>query len=69
MEFYTNILNAIGNTPLIELTRISRVPIFAKAEYMNPGRSIKDRVALYLIEEAEKEGSLKQGMRIAEATS
>jgi len=69
MEFYTNILNAIGNTPLLELVRLSDVPIFAKAEYMNPGGSIKDRVALYLIEEAEKDGSLKPGMTIMEATS
>jgi cysteine synthase A len=69
MEFYTNILNVIGNTPLLELSRIAEVPIFAKAEYMNPGGSIKDRVALYLIEEAEKDGTLRPGMRIAEATS
>jgi len=69
MEFYTNILNAIGNTPLLELRRLADVPIFAKAEYMNPGGSIKDRVALYLIEEAEKDGSLKPGMTIMEASS
>jgi cysteine synthase A len=69
MEFYTNILNTIGNTPLLELARLGNVPIFAKAEYMNPGGSIKDRVALYLIEEAEKDGSLRPGMTIVEATS
>lgn len=69
MEFYTNILNAIGNTPLLKLARLSDVPIFAKAEYMNPGGSIKDRVALYIIEEAEKDGSLKPDMTIMEATS
>ena len=69
MEFYTNILNTIGNTPLLELARLGSVPIFAKAEYMNPGGSIKDRVALYLIEEAEKDGSLRRGMTILEATS
>ena len=69
MEFYTNILNAIGNTPLLELVQLSDMPIFAKAEYMNPGGSIKDRVALYMIEEAEKDGSLKPGMTIVEASS
>ncbi|MBN1558572.1 MAG: cysteine synthase A [Lentisphaerae bacterium] len=69
MEFYTNILNAIGETPLFELARLSDPPIFAKAEYMNPGGSIKDRVALYIIKQAEKQGLLKPGMTIIEATS
>jgi cysteine synthase A len=69
MEFYTNILNVIGNTPLLELERLGPVPIYAKAEHMNPGGSIKDRVARYLIEEAEKDGTLKTGMTIVEATS
>jgi len=69
MEFYTNILNTIGNTPMLDLARVCDVPIFAKAEYMNPGGSIKDRVARYLIEQAEKEGALKPGMTIIEATS
>jgi cysteine synthase len=69
MEFYTNILNTIGNTPLLKLARLSSVPIYAKAEFLNPGGSIKDRIALYLIEEAEKEGTLKKGMTIIEATS
>ncbi|MFO7870376.1 MAG: cysteine synthase A [Kiritimatiellia bacterium] len=69
MEFYTNILNAIGNTPLLELVRIAETPIFAKAEYMNPGGSIKDRVAFYLLDQAEKDGTLKPGMRIFEASS
>jgi cysteine synthase A len=69
MEFYTNILNTIGNTPLLELRRLSDTPIFAKAEHMNPGGSVKDRVARYIIEEAEKAGDLKPGMTIIEATS
>ncbi|MBN1699831.1 MAG: cysteine synthase A [Spirochaetales bacterium] len=69
MEFFTNILNTIGNTPLLKLARMGAVPIFAKAEFMNPAGSIKDRVALYLIEQAEKEGKLKPGMTIIEATS
>ena len=69
MEYYTNILNTIGNTPMLELTRISNGTVFAKAEFLNPGGSIKDRVAKYLIEGAEKAGDLKPGMTIAEATS
>jgi cysteine synthase A len=69
MEFFTNILNTIGNTPLLKLARIGTVPIFAKAEFMNPAGSIKDRVALYLIEQAEKENILKPGMTIIEASS
>ena len=69
MEFYTDILNTIGNTPLLKLSRLSDTPIFAKAEQMNPGGSIKDRVARFIIEEAEKRGDLKPGMTIIEATS
>jgi cysteine synthase len=69
MEFYTDILNTIGNTPLLELSRLTDVRIFAKAEYMNPGGSIKDRVARFIIEEAEKRGDLRPGMTIIEATS
>ncbi|MBN2441550.1 MAG: cysteine synthase A [Spirochaetales bacterium] len=69
MEFFTNILNTIGNTPLLKLARLSEVPIYAKAEFLNPGGSIKDRIALYLIEQAEKAGTLKKGMTIIEATS
>jgi len=69
MEYYTNILNAIGNTPLLELMRISDGTVFAKAEFLNPGGSIKDRVAKYLLDQAEKTGRLRPGMTIAEATS
>ena len=69
MEYYTNILNIIGNTPMLELRRISSGSVFAKAEYLNPAGSIKDRVAKYLIEEAELSGELRPGMTIAEATS
>jgi len=69
MEFYTNILNVIGNTPMLALKNVGNGSVFAKAEYLNPGGSIKDRVAKYLIECAEHEGALKPGMTIAEATS
>ncbi len=64
-----NIIKAIGDTPLICLEKISSGNVFAKAEFLNPGGSIKDRVAKYIIEEAEKEGKLKPGMTIIEATS
>lgn len=69
MEYYTNILNTIGNTPMLRLEKITDFPIYAKAEYFNPGGSVKDRVAKHLIEKAEKSGELKPGMVIAEATS
>src|SRR5512136_468696 len=61
-----NILNLIGNTPLIQLKN-SRV--FAKAEFLNPGGSIKDRVALSMLEGAERDGKLKPGSIIVEPTS
>ena len=61
-----NILDLIGNTPLIALRNEN---IYAKAEFLNPGGSIKDRVALSMIEAAEQEGILKPGMNIVEPTS
>jgi len=61
-----DILDLIGNTPLISLRG---EPVLAKAEFLNPGGSIKDRVALSMIEAAEKEGHLKSGMKIVEPTS
>lgn len=64
-----NILEAIGDTPLIRLNKLSSGNVFAKAEFLNPGGSVKDRVAKHIIEEAEKEGQLKPGMAIIEATS
>jgi cysteine synthase A len=64
-----NILEAIGNTPLIKIQKISCKNIFAKAEFLNPGGSIKDRVAKYLIMEAEKEDKLKTNSIIAEPSS
>jgi cysteine synthase A len=64
-----SVLDAIGNTPLIRLKKMSSGNVFAKAEFLNPGGSIKDRVAKHIIESAEKEGKLKTGMIIIEATS
>lgn len=64
-----NITQAIGNTPLLRLEKLSSGNVYAKAEFLNPGGSIKDRVAKYIIEEAERDQKLKPGMTIIEATS
>lgn len=66
------LLARIGNTPLIELHRVvlpREASIFAKAEFMNPGGSIKDRIAKYIIERAEERGELMPGSTILEVTS
>lgn len=63
------VLDAIGNTPLVSLRKLTGHDIVAKAEYLNPGGSIKDRVALRMIEQAEIRGELRQGMTIMEPTS
>src|SRR3989339_117878 len=71
-EMSNNILKLIGNTPLIRLNNIvpdDSADIFAKVEYFNPGGSIKDRVCLAMIEDAEKKGHLKHGGTIIEPTS
>ena len=67
--YYTNVLDMIGNTPLISLQQTTGLQIYAKAEFLNPGGSIKDRVALNMIEQAEKDGRLRPGMTIIEPTS
>ncbi len=67
--FTENILDLIGNTPLVSLKSTTGLNIFAKAEFLNPGGSIKDRVAKNMIEEAECKGFLKAGMTIVEPTS
>lgn len=67
--YYTNVLDMIGNTPLISLEQTTGLHIYAKAEFLNPGGSIKDRIALNMIEQAEKDGRLKPGMTIIEPTS
>ena len=64
------ILNSIGHTPFLRLRNIAtKGEILAKLEYLNPGGSIKDRMALYLINKAEKAGELHKGYHIIEATS
>ena len=67
--YYTNVLDLIGNTPLISLEQTTGLNLYAKAEFLNPGGSIKDRIALNMIEQAEKDGRLKPGMTIIEPTS
>ncbi len=64
-----NILDLIGSTPIVSLEPSTGMKIFAKAEFLNPGGSIKDRVAKNMIEQAEKKGLLKKGMTIVEPTS
>ncbi len=69
---YQNIIDRIGNTPLVEIKRLNpnkKVQIFAKLESANPGGSIKDRTALFMIENAERRGDLNPGKIILEATS
>lgn len=69
---YNNIVEAIGNTPLIKLNSITKdfpCDVYAKVEYFNPGNSIKDRIALKLITDAEEKGLLKPGGTIVECTS
>jgi len=63
------VLDAVGNTPLLKISRLARGEILGKAEFLNPGGSIKDRIAKYILEKAEEAGTLKPGGVIAEATS
>ncbi len=72
MSWYKNITETVGNTPLVQLNGLSKSPealILAKAEFFNPTSSIKDRIAVSMIDAAEKEGLLKPGGIIVEPTS
>jgi cystathionine beta-synthase len=72
MDIHDNILSAIGHTPLVKLNKLvgpNDATVLVKCEFMNPGASIKDRMALYIIEKAEREGKLKPGGTIVENTS
>ncbi len=72
MTIARNVLEAIGRTPLIRLNRASEATgceILGKAEFMNPGQSVKDRAALYIIRDAERRGLLRPGGRIVEGTA
>ena len=65
----SSILDAIGNTPMLNIDWMDGCRVFAKAEFLNPGGSIKDRIAGYIISKAEERGELRPGMTIVEATS
>mgnify|MGYP001060137526 CR=1 FL=1 len=67
-----NILEAIGHTPLVKLQRLSQglaADVYVKCEYMNPGGSMKDRMTLHLVSQAEARGELRPGGTVIEATS
>jgi len=69
---YNNILEAIGRTPLVKLNRLGRgfkAEVYAKCDYMNPGGSVKDRIGIAMVEDAERRGVLKPGGTIIEGTS
>jgi cystathionine beta-synthase len=72
LQPYGSVLETMGWTPLIHLARIGvglRTPIYGKAEYVNPGGSVKDRIGLAIIEDAERRGELRPGGTIVEGTS
>jgi cystathionine beta-synthase len=74
MKYYDNILGLIGNTPLVKINKLTaqhgiKAQVFAKMESLNPGYSVKDRIGIAMIDAAEKEGILKPGGTIIEATS
>ncbi|HYP54486.1 MAG TPA: pyridoxal-phosphate dependent enzyme [Pyrinomonadaceae bacterium] len=72
MKYYENVLGLIGNTPLVKLNRLTRgirATVLAKMENFSPGGSVKDRIGIAMVEAAEREGTLKPGGTIVEATS
>ncbi|MEZ6194327.1 MAG: pyridoxal-phosphate dependent enzyme [Planctomycetota bacterium] len=71
-RIHDNILSCVGNTPVVRLNRVhdgARTPIYAKCEFMNPGGSVKDRIGLAIIEDAERRGAIRPGGTIVEGTS
>ncbi|GIE28826.1 cystathionine beta-synthase [Actinoplanes italicus] len=72
MRYYDNVVEIIGNTPLVRLNSVTEgisATVLAKVEYLNPGGSVKDRIALRMVQDAEKAGLLKPGGTIVEPTS
>ncbi|HXH27569.1 MAG TPA: pyridoxal-phosphate dependent enzyme, partial [Candidatus Polarisedimenticolia bacterium] len=70
-DVYDNVLDAVGHTPLVRLNRIGRevgATFYAKLEYLNPANSIKDRIAVQMVDDAERQGVLKPGGTIVECT-
>src|SRR6266851_7695195 len=72
MAVYSDITELIGDTPIVDISKLSpnpRVRILAKLEGQNPGGSVKDRAAKWMVDEAEKDGSLRPGQTILESSS
>src|SRR5689334_13334856 len=72
MRYVDNVVELIGNTPLVRLRAVTadiQATVLAKVEYLNPGGSVKDRIAVRMVEEAEKSGLLRPGGTIVEPTS
>ena len=72
MRTFSSVAAAVGQTPLIELRRASKetgCTILGKAEFLNPGQSVKDRAALYIIEDAVRRGTLPPGGTVVEGTA
>jgi len=72
MQYYESVVDLVGNTPLVKLSSVARGVsslVLAKVEYLNPGGSVKDRIALRMVEAAEKSGALRRGGTIVEPTS
>ena len=70
-RLYDSVIDTVGNTPCIRVNRIApdNVTVYVKAEFFNPAASVKDRLAVSIIEQAERDGSLKPGQTVVEATS
>ncbi|MBC8484595.1 MAG: cysteine synthase family protein, partial [Bacteroidetes bacterium] len=72
MKYYNNILELVGNTPLVKINKLTKgfkATVLGKLESLNPGASVKDRIGISIIEDAERKGDLKPGDIIVEATS
>ena len=72
MKYFDNVLDSIGNTPLIKINKlcsVTKAKVLAKVETTNPGNSVKDRMALKMIEDAEEQGIISPGSTIVEGTS
>ena len=72
MDYYESLVDLVGNTPLVRLSKVTaglKPLVLAKVEYFNPGGSVKDRIALGMIEAGEASGELKPGGTIVEPTS
>lgn len=73
MHYYNSMRDLIGHTPLVKINyafeQVEGIKLFAKLEYYNPSGSVKDRTGLYMVEDAIKDGRLKRGSTIVEATA